>query len=340
MASIENQLIQVKPSNAAAALEVFVKARIPAFMWGPPGVGKSDIVRQLAKRLGRPLIDIRAVHFDPADLHGIPGRDKAGYTVWSIPDFLPRENRDGPLGVLFLDELVSAPKSVQAALYQLILDRRLGEYALPDGWDIIGAGNREGDRGVVVPMPSPLANRFAHMEVICDLKDWCRWAVKSDVPPELIAFLRFRPELLHDFDPRSGEKAFPTPRSWELTGRALAADPPTAVQMAVFAGLVGQAAAIELTGFLRIWAQLPSVDGILLHPDTAEVPTDVSVLFAIASELAKRADDTNFGRVYTYAKRMPPDFTVVTMADATGRTPALEQTKAYVDFCVDYSDVL
>jgi hypothetical protein len=340
MSTIENQLIQVKPSHAAAALEVFVKARIPAFLWGAPGIGKSDIVRQLAKKLGRPLIDIRAVHFDPADLHGIPGRDKKGYTVWSIPDFLPREDRDGPEGVLFLDELTSAPKSVQAALYQLILDRRLGEYAFPDGWDIVGAGNREGDRGVTVPMPSPLANRFGHLEVISDLKDWCRWAIKSGIRPELIAFVRFRPELLHDFDPRSGEKAFPTPRSWELTSRALEADPPPVVQMACFAGIVGQAAAIELTGFLRIWSQLPSIDGILLHPDTAEVPEGVSVLFAIASELSKRADDTNFGRIYQYAKRMPPDYAVLVMSDATGRDPALEQTKAYVDFCVEFSDVL
>jgi hypothetical protein len=340
MDNLSNCVTTVKPSYAAMSIECFLRARTPVFLWGPPGIGKSDVVRQVAKRAGRTVIDIRAVQFDPVDLRGIPARDKRGYTVWSIPDLLPREDRDGPEGILFLDELTSASLSMQAACYQLVLDRKLGDYVLPDGWDIIGAGNRETDRGVTIRMPTPLANRFGHLDVATDLKDWCRWANKKGIEPEIIAFLRFRPELLHAFDPRSGEKAFPTPRSWEMTSRTFAADVPLAVQMPVYAGLVGQAAAIELTGFLRIWATLPSIDGILMNPQTAPVPTESSALFAVTAALAKRADDANFPRVWTYAKRLPPEYTVLLMSDATRRNSALEQTKSFVEFGSEYADVL
>src|SRR5262249_20893877 len=151
---------------------------------------------------------------------GIPFRD-GRHVVWSVPAQLPEVERHGPRGILFLDEITSAPPTVSVAAYQLILDRRLGDYRMPEGWAIIAAGNRQGDRGVTYQMPAPLANRFAHYELEPDLDDWIAWAHERGVDQRLIAFLRFRPDLLFDFDPARYTVAFPSPRSWEFANRAL-----------------------------------------------------------------------------------------------------------------------
>jgi MoxR-like ATPase len=157
---------------------------------------------------------------EPSDLRGIPFR--SGELVeWAVPAILPDAERHGPEGVLFLDEITSAPPTVSAAAYQLILDRRLGAYEVPPGWAIFAAGNRQGDRGVTYSMPAPLANRFSHFEFEVNLDDWVAWAYASRVDERVVAFLRFRPELLFDFDPAHNPVAFPSPRSWEFAHRAL-----------------------------------------------------------------------------------------------------------------------
>jgi MoxR-like ATPase len=332
-------ITQVKPSDCALAVETMIRARVPVFLWGPPGVGKSAIMAQTADKLGMAFLDVRVALLDPVDLRGLP-RVTKNQTEWVVPSFLPQASRDGETGILFLDELTAAAPAMQAASFQLILDRKLGDYTLSTGWRVAAAGNREGDMAVAYRMATALANRFAHVEVVPDLKDWCKWALAADLRAEIVAFLRFRPELLHLFTPRSPEKAFPSPRSWEMASRVLDADPPRAVQLACFAGIVGQMAAIELTGFLRVFADLPSVDAVLLNPDKAMVPTDLSALYAITSALAKRADENVVNQVYTYLKRLPPEFTVVGITDAIGRRPTLQQTKAFVAFSSEFADVV
>jgi len=242
--------------------------------------------------------------------------------------------------VLFLDELNAAPPLVLAACYQLILDRKLGEYELPEGWTVVAAGNLETNRAVTSRMPTPLANRFAHFVMMTDSDEWSRWAAAARLRPEVIAFLRFRPELLHKFDPSSGEKAFPTPRSWEFTNTALNANPPAGVDLQVYSAIVGQAAAVEFTGFLRVFQKMPSVDAILLNPATAQVPDDPATLYALSGALSRKASDNNIDRIFEYADRMPSDFTVLTMADAVRRTPELQSTAAFIQFGAKYSDVL
>ena len=187
----------------------------PVMLWGPPGVGKSQIIAQVAARHSVPMIDIRLSQMEPTDLRGIPFRIE-DRVEWAIPSMLPDAKRHGPQGILFLDEITSAPPSVSAAAYQLILDRRLGAYQIPDGWAIFAAGNRQGDRGVTYTMPAPLANRFSHFEVEANLDDWVAWAYANKIDERLIGFLRFRPELLFDFDPAHNPVAFPSPRSWSF----------------------------------------------------------------------------------------------------------------------------
>src|SRR6185312_1193369 len=206
----------MRQSEIALSLETMIAARRPVFLWGSPGVGKSQTVAQVAAKAGIELRDVRAVQFDPVDLRGLPRIDSDGRTHWSVPDFLPRDGA----GVLFLDELNAADRAVQAACYQLVLDRRLGEYALPDGWTVVAAGNNQSDRAVTNRMSTALASRFVHLEYAVHLDDWCKWAVEHDLPPELIAFIRFRPNLLHAFDPQSTERTFPCPRTWEFMRRS------------------------------------------------------------------------------------------------------------------------
>ncbi len=260
----------------------------PVMLWGPPGVGKSQMVAQTAARHDAPMIDIRLSQMEPSDLRGIPFR--TGDSVdWAVPSILPDARRHGPRGILFLDEITSAPPSVSAAAYQLILDRRLGNYQVPPGWAIFAAGNRQGDRGVTYAMPAPLANRFSHFEVEANLEDWTQWAYGNGIDDRLIGFLRFRPELLFEFDPARNPAAFPTPRSWEFAHRALQkfGDIPDLLGPSLSA-CVGQAAGIELMAYLNNLARMPDLDAIV-EGRGVEVPRDVDLQYAVASALVTRA---------------------------------------------------
>lgn len=284
----------------------------PVMLWGPPGVGKSQMVAQVAERHGVPMIDIRLSQMEPSDLRGIPFRD-GGRVEWAPPAMLPDAERHGEQGILFLDEITSAPPSVSAAAYQLILDRRLGEYQVPEGWAIFAAGNRQGDRGVTYSMPAPLANRFSHYEVETHLDDWAAWAYANGIDDRVIAFLRFRPELLFDFDPAHNPVAFPSPRSWEFAHRALQkfADRPHLLQGGLKA-CVGPAAGIELHAFVESLDQLPDLEAIT-RGEEVSVPKETDLQYAVAAALvghAIRAKDsaeaqTAHGHILNYAARFP-----------------------------------
>ena len=260
----------------------------PVMIWGPPGVGKSQMVAQVGERHGVPVIDIRLSQMEPSDLRGIPFR-VGEHVEWAVPAVLPDAERHGPAGILFLDEITSAPPSVSAAAYQLILDRRLGAYQVPEGWAIVAAGNRQGDRGVTYTMPAPLANRFSHFELEVNLDDWVAWAYAHDIDERVIGFLRFRPELLFDFDPAHNPVAFPSPRSWEFAHRALQkfGDNPQMLVGALQA-CVGPAAGIELAAFIENLDQLPDLDAVV-RGEAVTIPREVDLQYAVASALVGRA---------------------------------------------------
>jgi len=281
----------------------------PVMLWGAPGVGKSQMVAQVAEKQNTPLIDIRLSQMEPSDLRGIPF--KVGDSVeWAVPAMLPDAERHGENGILFLDEITSAPPSVSAAAYQLILDRKLGEYEVPAGWAIIAAGNRQGDRGVTYSMPAPLANRFSHYEVDVNLDDWVSWAYKNEINEKIIAFLRFRPELLFDFDPAHNPVAFPSPRSWQFVHNALIkfSDTPQ-VLLGSLQACVGPAAGIELKAFIDSMDQMPDLDAILRGEDI-KAPKEIDLQYAVATALvgrairAKDSENSNevYGHILNYAK--------------------------------------
>lgn len=324
----------MKPSNVFIALMRCIKANRPAMLWGAPGVGKSDVVRQVAEALGLGLVDVRAVLLDPVDLRGLPTVEE-GTAKWCPPAFLPTKGK----GILFLDELVQAPPLVQAACFQLVLDRKLGEYTLPKGWVIIAAGNRETDRSATTRMPSALANRFIHINFDVDMNDWVAWALANGVATEVVAFLRFRPELLHKFDPSKNEKAFPTPRSWATTSAMLGADS-TPIDYDLAAGIVGEGPAAELMGFLEIYRTLPDPDVVLMNPAKADVPSDPATLYAICGALSAKAGDQTMPRIVQYANRLPAEFSVLLVTDCIRKDAALAKTRAFIEWSSKHADVL
>ncbi|MGD9160743.1 MAG: MoxR family ATPase, partial [Desulfobacteraceae bacterium] len=326
----------MKPSKIKETLEHLLTINQPVFIWGAPGVGKSQVVAQVAETLGYELQDIRAVLLDPVDLRGLPHIDDKGRAAWCPPDFLPVEGK----GILFLDELNAAPPLVQAACYQLVLDRRLGNYHLPDDWRIVAAGNRETDRAVTHRMPSALANRFVHLDFDVDLDDWCTWAIENRLVRELIAFLRFRPNLLHTFDPLKDEKAFPTPRSWEFVSSILSSGNGVSRDYELLAGTVGEGAAAELSGFLRLYHDLPDPDALLEYPETADIPDDPATLYAVCEAVAGKANTVNMPQVVAYARRLPPEFSVLLVRDAVKTDREVVQTDAFSEWATAYSDVL
>lgn len=284
----------------------------PVMLWGPPGVGKSQIVAQVGQRHAIPVIDLRLSQMEPSDLRGIPFRE-GNLVEWAIPAMLPDTQRHGSQGILFLDEITSAVPSVSAAAYQLILDRRLGDYHVPEGWAIFAAGNRQGDRGVTYTMPAPLANRFSHFEVELNLDDWVAWAYQHHLDERIIGFLRFRPELLFKFDPAHNPVAFPTPRSWEFAHRALQkfANSPKLL-LNTLQACVGTAAGIELKAFIDHLDQMPDIDAIL-RGETVKTPKEVDLQYAVASALVGRAIRAqgspqalqSYGYILNYAKALP-----------------------------------
>jgi hypothetical protein len=244
-------------------------------IWGAPGIGKSSVVSQIAVANNLELIDLRISQLAPTDLRGIPvPGDKKAH--WFPPEFLPTEGK----GILFLDEINMAPPAVQGIAQQLILDRKVGSYKVPDGWYVWSAGNRKGDHAAVFDMPAPLANRFIHLEVVTNLKEFKTYALENKIDDRIISFLNFRPKLLHKIDKNS--PCWPSPRSWVIADNLLKVD--IAIDTAI-----GEAAAAEFRSFCKIYKTLPNIEAILKGKSSPEFPEDLSAKYALSCALSMRA---------------------------------------------------
>lgn len=325
----------MRPSIAAEAITKCINVKQPLFLWGQPGVGKSAVTKQVAKHANLELVDLRLSLLDSVDLRGFPHM-VSNRMHFAVPVFLPID--PDSTGLLFLDEMNAAPPAVQSAAYQLVLDRRIGEYKLPDGWAIIAAGNRETDQGITYTMPAPLANRFTHIDFDPNFDDWRAWAMQNDIKPEIINFINFRPGLLNDFDP--DKRAFPTPRSWEFVSRITDSSASVEVERGLIAGSIGEGAAAELAGFLKIYRNLPNPDAVLMNPKTADVPTDPATLYALCGALSSRASEANFDRLVEYCGRMKPEFQVLCIRDAVTRAGELAHTSAFSTWAIQNASVL
>lgn len=331
----------MRPTAVFRTLNHVLDQRLVPFIWGAPGVGKSDVVKQIAEHRGVELRDVRLSLLDPVDLRGFPMPNATKKVMsWLPADFLPTKGK----GILFLDEMNSAPPATQAAAYQLTLNRCIGEYKLPAGWDVVAAGNRDTDRSVVHRMPAALANRMVHIDFDVHLDDWSAWAIKNNIIPEVRAFLRFKSNLLHKFDAALNPRAFPSPRSWAFASDLAKSNLPADEELELLKGTVGEGAAGEFIAFCRVWRDLPNIDALLMNPAKTPVPTEPSVLYALSTSLADRATRDNFDRMMQFVNRMPTEFQVVTVRDAARRTDGTPQditeTRAFGDWSVAHSDVL
>jgi len=290
---------QVGPKAAKRSIRKAIQTRRPTFLWGPPGIGKSDIVKQIGIDAGREVVDVRLALWEPTDIKGIPYYNAdQGKMVWAPPAELPTDPES--TAIIFLDELNSAPPAVQAAAYQLILNRRVGTYELPKGVDVVAAGNREGDRGVTYRMPAPLANRFIHLEMKIDFDDFQEWAVMNNVHPEVVGYVGFAKQDLYDFDPKSPSKAFATPRSWVFVSDLLKDDDCDIDTLHnLIAGAVGDGLAVKFMAHRKIAGRLPKAEDILkgkvkdlqIKEVSAMYSLTVSLCYELKDQAEKKAKD-------------------------------------------------
>ena len=328
----------MKATNLVKSLSALVEQKVPTFLWGAPGIGKSSIVKQIAqdKKIG--FIDLRLALMDPTDLKGIPFYDKESHTaLWAPPAFLPSEGE----GILFLDELNSAPPSVQSSAYQLILDRRVGEYELPDGWAIVAAGNRDGDRGVTYRMPSPLANRFVHFEMEVDVNDWRYWAYKKGLDDRIIAYVSFKNEHLFTFDAKSDAKSFATPRSWEYVNSVLKSQIDEDVILDVLSGAVGKEVAVGFLSFSKVMDRLPDIEAILSTGE-GEYSDEVGVLYALSSGLVSAVlkDESALENLLSYTLELKSEFAVLIVQDLQRNGVKMEHSKIFKEWVKKFAYLL
>jgi len=299
----ENDIITrtVSPNKAKKSINHAMLKRRPIFLWGPPGIGKSDIVRQITDDLEKSLlIDIRLSLWEPTDIKGIPYFDSnTGTMVWAPPGELPSEELAKKYKniVLLLDEMNSAAPAVQAAAYQLILNRRVGTYKLPDNVMIVAAGNREADKGVTYRMPAPLANRFVHLEMAVDFDDWFQWAVNNDIHQDVVGYLTFAKKDLYDFDPKSPSRSFATPRSWSFVSELLEDDLDENTTTDLVSGAVGEGLAVKFTAHRKVAASMPNpthiLEGKVNELKTKEISAMYSLTVSLCYELKEACDKSD-----------------------------------------------
>ncbi len=304
-----------------------VRTMPSVMLWGPPGVGKSQAVRQIAKEIESMtdkkvcVTDVRLLLFNPIDLRGIPTANaERTLAIWLKPQIFQMNPSDSVVNMLFLDEISAAPQSVQAAAYQITLDRVVGEHKLPENCFVIAAGNRVTDRSVAYKMPKALANRLMHFEVEGSLQSWKEWAIKSGVNSKVIGFVSFRENYLMNFEATGDDLAFPTPRSWEMVSNILnGINDDIDKVYPLIAGLVGAGVAMEFRTWTRVYEDLPNIEDIF-DGKSPNVPKNTDALYALVSSMVSYAsehkEDVNrIANSIRYAYKMPADFSVVLLRD-------------------------
>jgi hypothetical protein len=290
----------VSPNKAKNALRHAMQKKRPVFLWGPPGIGKSDIVEQITASFSNShLIDIRLSLWDPTDIKGIPYFDSNNVKMaWGAPSELPDEKMAAQYDhiTLFLDEMNSAAPAVQAAAYQLILNRRVGTYKLPDNVIIVAAGNRESDKGVTYRMPAPLANRFVHLELAVNFDDWFEWAVANNQHTDVVGYLTFAKKDLYDFDPKSASRSFATPRSWSFVSELIEDEIDDNTTTDLVAGTVGEGLAVKFMAHRKVASSMPNPTDILAGKVKELKTKEISAMYSLTVSLCyelKEASDKN-----------------------------------------------
>lgn len=330
----------MKPKELQQLLRVTIPAGLPVLVKGAPGVGKSDIIAQASEESGAEVIIEHPVVSDPTDFKGLPfaKNGKADFLPFgSLRNILEAKKKT----VYFLDDLGQAPPSVQAACMQLILARRINGNRVSDHVTFIAATNRHTDRAGVTGILEPVKSRFTSIvELEPDIEDWVEWALQADVPTELIAFIRFRPNLLFGFEPTNEIKNTPCPRTVVNVGKLMQLGVPHEIEYETYSGAAGEGFAAELMAFLNIFRELPNPDMVLMDPQKATVPEDPATLYAICGALARRSSSNTIDRLITYANRLPAEFSVLLIRDCVQIDRDVVNNRSFIEWASAHSDVL
>ena len=322
--SVDNAVDTLSSIYVSAIKSNIAFKDIPSIMlWGAPGVGKSQAIRQVATKIENEtklkcvVTDVRLLLFNPIDLRGIPtaNADKT-LAIWLKPQIFQMDTSKNIVNILFLDELSAAPQSVQAAAYQITLDRIIGEHKLPDNCIVIAAGNRVTDKSVAFKMPRALANRLCHLEIESNFDSWLRWAVSAGISPKVTGFLSFRHNYLIENESTTDDLAFPTPRSWEMVSKLLklSGDDVKSIY-SLICGCIGSGVASEFSSWTKIFDQLPSMKDIF-EGRCSTVPRSTDALYALVSSMSSYAREHKdnmqlIENSINYAMLLPPDYSFV-----------------------------
>lgn len=318
--------MKIKISQAPDLVTMILQAKLVPMIHGSPAVGKSAIVRRIAKQFKLKLIDLRLSQCDPTDLMGFPKihGTRAGYVPM---DTFPIEGDAIPEGyngwLLFLDEFNSAPMAVQAAAYKLVLDRMVGQHNLHKNVAVVCAGNLETDGAIVQPMSTALQSRLIHLEVMVDVKQWCLWADEEHIDARITSYLGFRPDQIYTFHPDHSDKTYASPRTWEFTHKLLAVRSIDRETLPVYAGTLSEGVAREFMGFCQIEDKLPKMEAIERAPNSTFVPDEPSAHHALCGALAAHMTLNNCSALLDYIARIPAEFQVTAIRRSAKRNPEL-----------------
>ncbi len=321
----------MRPTLLATTLKGLIQKKRYTHIEGSPGLGKTAVPRQVCADLGIGLILIHAPTLQPEDL-GLPSANADKTRLkFLLTERFPVVGDDGPdEGVILIDELPQAANDIQKTMAHLVQEHDLLGHPIKPGWSFVSTGNRQSDRAGANRILSHLSNRCTRLEFEPHLDDWCAWALDNGVRPEIVQFLRFKPGLLADFNPQMDSN--PTPRAWVEGVSEIIDAVPAESEYECIKGAVGDGAAREFVAFLKIYRKLPDPDAVLLDPKNAKVPDDPATLYAISGAVAHRATQVNAEAVLTYARRLPPEFTVLVVRDAVKKDPSFTQTRAFIDW--------
>lgn len=330
--------MEVTTKQVPELMKDIIKAKLIPMLHGSPALGKSDIVKQVAEYFNLELIDFRLSQADPVLLMGFPsipeGADKAGFTpLRNFPlegDSLPK-GKDG--WFIFFDEINTAPQSVTAAAYKILLDRMVGDFKLHSNVVMAAAGNLASDKAITNRMSTALQSRLIHLTVIPDDTAWLDWAAQNDIDYRVRSFIKFKPELLHKFNPNHDDHTFPAPRTWDFLSRLIKnwGDIPTS-KLPLLMGTVGKGAAIEFKAFTDVMEELPDFQQILSNPEGITIPDDPSTLYAITGLIGHKANTDNIDTLMKLVNRFPKEFQVICLQDIIKHDDALCDSKSIEDW--------
>ncbi len=322
-------MFEVNATQLRECLVEDLKAGLVPMVASSPGMGKSDIIRDIAKQFRLLVIDLRVSQCEPVDMQGFPGVTNDRMT-FHIPEYFPVVGDSIPEGydgwLLFLDEFNSGNKQTEAAAYKLILDRAVYKHDLHPRCKIICAGNLTTDRAIVNTQSTATTSRLSHYRMRIDHLVWVDWANANGIDHRIISMMKFKPDSLHKFDPDTSDLTFPCPRTWTFASKVIQGNseisPITKIRLA---GTIGEGAAVELAVYCDIYKDLPTIEEILHDPKQGwRVPTEPDRQFAITTMLAHNANESNLDTIVTAIERLPMDFQVITFKDIYKCAPQLK----------------